>query len=340
MTKYFSILFLLIFWPVYAQENQTQQKPLDEKGELIKNPYLYLAPEQNPFIDSVQSAAVEEKKEDDYLKHWDGRLRLGLGGAVSVADKKETYSAEIRPQLELSYRNNYRADLDVQIMHDLNDRSTDPVKLKTWFIARAGLEALPIELWGKENKDDKDEMEVRLGLSARAEIRENTPSSEEHAYLAYGGPTLRIENEKITLRFIAGGHYYSLELDDDLPAKRGFSRKDLFLDTFGPALAAEGVYRGEYCELGLSGRALIDCDGSLREVMGRSYIELPLLKYLGGESKYLDLRMQVYAEGRYFDLAEIKEALGFDTDFRSGAQLVIEFLPKQKAKTSVLLNNR
>jgi len=126
--------------------------------------------------------------------------------------------------------------------------------------------------------------------------KRNTVSSVEWQVRLIPALGVRFEGERWRSSLIAGAGYYALEIDDDVPAERGYTRDDLRNQTFAGWLRADGGFKIAR-PVDLDGRVeyWADGDGSLEFQYG-----LDLSFDTRGWVK--NSRIVIEAEGTHYNL--------------------------------------
>lgn len=244
-------------------------------------------------------------------------LRLFLGPTVSRANGTATPSMSLGAEVRLHHREVFHAALRAQGNHDLDDESSDPVRVRDWLLVDARAIVQPYR------RALNHRSSVSAGLCAWVQARENTPSSEEHSWEVAGGPTLELQAAHHQLRIGAGYYWKALEIDDDLPkqrGKKGFRGEYHVSD--GPFLAIDASFElSEFASGILSATCLIDDEGRLREARTRAELELTLweLPVRDSGTSAWQVVLIAYAETRHFEYyATFNRATGFHRDLQAG----------------------
>jgi hypothetical protein len=207
--------------------------------------------------------------------------------------------------------------------YDLNDESPDPYKYKHWGKIESELSAYPIKL----NIFDSIKSKALSGFIFRGDAAENTPSSEEFYYRAETGASIVMRGETYKVRFILGGYYYFLELDDDLPILNGYERENLQVESYGVVLSAGFLKKIHNFEIENKNSVYLDVNGYFREINSQVAATYQLLgkdKTQCSQNSIRGVYLKLSVGGRYFDLDDKSDALGFNHDVFSELQVILE----------------
>lgn len=154
--------------------------------------------------------------------------------------------------------------------HDPEHARLDDERDATWAHGRLMFGALPL---GFEAAGGR----WKFGVRGELEYIENTPASIESSLRVLLGPAVSFERGGTHARLLLGGHFGSVEVDDDLPRQAGIERHELERQLHGLAAAASlGQTIDEAWFVGLTGRFRFHEDGRLTDIAYGAALDVPL----------------------------------------------------------------
>jgi len=252
------------------------------------------------------------------------KISGSAGTRVQSANDKTTFSSLGRISTDLRYKEMSQWLATGSFFYDLNDESADPYKYKHWGKIESELSAYPIKL----NIFDSIKSKALSGFIIRGDAVENTPSSEEFYYRAETGASIVMRGETYKVRFILGGYYYFLELDDDLPILNGYERENLQVESYGVVLSSSFLKQIHNFEIENKNSVYLDVNGYFREINSQVAATYQLLgkdKTQCSQNSIRGVYLKLSVGGRYFDLDDKSDALGFNHDVFSELQVILEF---------------
>lgn len=169
---------------------------------------------------------------------------------------------------------------------DNDEDELDPDHVPLWLQTRHHFEA-DLYRWSQT---------TRLVWAADLSHKRNTVSSVEWQVRAFPAMALRFEGDRWRSSVLAGAGYFALEIDDDVPAVRGYTRDDLRNQTAAGWLRADGG-----CKISRS----VDLEGRVEYWADQD----TSLEFQYGLDLFIDTpgwvknsRIAIEAEGTWYDL--------------------------------------
>jgi hypothetical protein len=278
------------------------------------------APLSPPAQDAQKSRPTKEAQDliqnKLYLKEPGFCFESAIGFRMTYAYDEKVIGANARVALEHSDHDRHYIRTEFNTIKD-TDRDEDVIdfdRKSLWFEGK---------LEGGYFFQDRVSTEfpdLRWGLKACITGQDNSPTSTEKFLSMELGPSLIYQNKNQSLRLDLGVYSNSYELDDDVPATRGFSRDELSLESAGISCQVSGThYFDNGINASLRAKAFGNIDGDYSEFTVGSEVEVPLALILGNHCRFW---IRAHVEKRFFDLGSKSEALPFDNETYGGLEVV------------------
>ncbi len=162
----------------------------------------------------------------------DWRYAIGIHDFIVQDVDSHTYGLDISASIDTRTRSDRHWDGSVDLLVDRDKDDLDPDHIPVWWQVHLGTDA---DFWRAEK--------MHVGWTADINTRMNTVSSVERQITALPKLIAGFDGTRLRTSLQAGGGWFFLEIDDDVPKTRGYDRDDFRNSEFAWTLIADGSIR-------------------------------------------------------------------------------------------------